>query len=74
MTAEDMTDHPDYIAANVGVWTPSDEAFTGPTAREAWAKGEIEWGVFGVPERYSDFDPDWGRRWPAEEIWAARER
>jgi SAM-dependent methyltransferase len=23
---------------------------------------------------YSDFDPDWARRWPAEEIWVARKR
>ena len=23
-------------------------------------------------EYYSDWDPEWGRNWPGEEIWAAR--
>ena len=45
-----MPDYPDYVAQNVAVWTKANAEHTGPRAREAWAKDEIDWGIFGVPE------------------------
>ena len=36
---------------NVEVWTRSNAEYTDDAARDAWAKEEIEWGVFGIPER-----------------------
>jgi SAM-dependent methyltransferase len=44
------SEYPKYVAQNVAVWTRSNEVHTGPRARDAWAKEEIDWGVFGVPE------------------------
>jgi len=44
------SDYPDYVPRNIEVWTKSNAEHTGPTAREAWAKNEIDWGVFGIPE------------------------
>jgi SAM-dependent methyltransferase len=37
-------------ARNVEVWTRSNAEYTDESARAAWAKAEIEWGVFGIPE------------------------
>jgi SAM-dependent methyltransferase len=45
------SEYPDYVAQNVAVWTKANEEYTGPRARDAWAKDEIDWGVFGTPER-----------------------
>jgi len=44
------SEYPEYVAQNVAVWTRANAKYTGPNAREAWAKNEIDWGVFGVPE------------------------
>jgi len=44
------SDYPEYVAQNVAVWTRNNADFTGPRAHEAWAKEEIDWGVFCVPE------------------------
>jgi SAM-dependent methyltransferase len=44
------SEYPDYVPRNVELWTKSNAEYTGPRAREAWAKDEIEWGVFSVPE------------------------
>ena len=44
------SDYPAYVANNVECWTKANAEHTGPRAREAWAKEEVEWGVFGVPE------------------------
>jgi ubiquinone/menaquinone biosynthesis C-methylase UbiE len=43
-------EYPEYVAQNIAVWTRSNATHTGPRARQAWAKEEIDWGVFGVPE------------------------
>ncbi|HEU0304293.1 MAG TPA: class I SAM-dependent methyltransferase [Gaiellaceae bacterium] len=43
-------DYPEYVAQNIAVWTRNNAKYTGPTAREAWAQDETEWGVFAVPE------------------------
>jgi SAM-dependent methyltransferase len=45
------SEYPEYVAQNVEVWTKANAEHTGPRAREAWAKDDIDWGVFGIPER-----------------------
>jgi SAM-dependent methyltransferase len=44
------SDYPEYVAPNVESWTKANAEHTGPRAREAWAKDEIDWGVFAIPE------------------------
>jgi len=44
------SNYPDYVRRNVESWTRTNAAHTGVTAREAWAKDEIDWGVFAIPE------------------------
>jgi SAM-dependent methyltransferase len=44
------SEYPEYVAQNVAVWTKANAEHTGPRARDAWAKNEIEWGVFGIRE------------------------
>ena len=41
---------PDYVARNREAWTQSNAEYTGADAARSWAKGDITWGVFGVPE------------------------
>lgn len=41
---------PDYLARNRAVWTQTNADYTADNAPLAWAKDEITWGVFGVPE------------------------
>jgi SAM-dependent methyltransferase len=48
------SEYPDYVAQNVAVWTKANEEHTGPRARDAWAKDELDWGIFGVAEREVD--------------------
>ena len=43
-------DYPEYVPGNIEIWTKSNAEHTGPRARQAWAKEEIDWGVFAVPE------------------------
>jgi SAM-dependent methyltransferase len=45
------SEYPEYVAQNVDVWTKANAEHTGPRARQAWAKDEIDWGVFGILER-----------------------
>jgi SAM-dependent methyltransferase len=44
------SDFPDYVLRNREVWTRSNEEYTDASAHDAWAKEEITWGMFGVPE------------------------
>jgi ubiquinone/menaquinone biosynthesis C-methylase UbiE len=44
------SEYPEYVARNVENWTESNEQYTGPNARAAWAREELSYGVFGVPE------------------------
>lgn len=44
------SEYPDYVPRNVEIWTKANAEHTGPNARAAWAKDEIDWGVFGIPE------------------------
>lgn len=44
------SDLPDYVLRNRDVWTRSNANYTDASAHDAWAKPEISWGMFGVPE------------------------
>ena len=44
------SDLPDSVGANVAAWTKTNEEYTDGRAAEAWAKEELTWGVFGVPD------------------------
>jgi SAM-dependent methyltransferase len=44
------SEYPEYVARNVENWTESNEQYTGPNARAAWAREELSYGIFGVPE------------------------
>ena len=48
------SEYPDYVAGNVETWTKTNAEHTGVTARRAWAKAEIDWGVFEIPESELD--------------------
>ena len=41
---------PDSVARNVADWTEGNADYTDRSAAGAWAKEDITWGVFGVPE------------------------
>jgi ubiquinone/menaquinone biosynthesis C-methylase UbiE len=41
---------PDYLARNVENWTESNEQYGDARAEQSWAKDEITYGVFGIPE------------------------
>jgi SAM-dependent methyltransferase len=40
----------DYVALNRERWTRSNEDYTDRSAMRTWGRGDITWGVFGVPE------------------------
>jgi ubiquinone/menaquinone biosynthesis C-methylase UbiE len=44
------SDLPDSVERNVADWTKSNAEHTDGAAADAWAKDDITWGVFGVPE------------------------
>jgi SAM-dependent methyltransferase len=44
------TEYPEYVARNVENWTETNAQYSGPNARAAWAKEELNYGIFGVPE------------------------
>ena len=41
---------PDSVPENIAGWTEANAQYTDASAGDAWAKDEIAWGVFGVPE------------------------
>jgi SAM-dependent methyltransferase len=41
---------PDHALRNRAEWTKSNEAYTDAAASAAWAKEEIDWGMWDVPE------------------------
>ena len=45
-----MSSPDDSVARNVAQWTRTNAEFTDANAQRQWARDEIEWGVFGVPE------------------------
>lgn len=48
------SEYPEYVAQNVDVWTKKNAEYTGPSARAAWERTELDWGVFAVPESEVD--------------------
>ena len=44
------SEYPQYVPRNVEIWAKANAEHTGPQARDAWGKEEIEWGVFAIPE------------------------
>lgn len=48
------SEYPDYVPRNVEVWTKANAEHTARRARDAWAKDEIDWGIFGIPESQLD--------------------
>jgi SAM-dependent methyltransferase len=49
---------PDYVAVNRDVWTKTNAEYTDARAQDAWAQGEISWGVYRVPESQLRVLPD----------------
>src|SRR5438270_7643321 len=49
---------PDYVRINRDVWTKSNARYTDGRADEAWAQGEIAWGVWQTPESAVNVLPD----------------
>jgi SAM-dependent methyltransferase len=45
-----LSDYPEYVPQNVDIWTKANLEHTGKRAREAWAKEEIDWGIFEIRE------------------------
>src|SRR5215469_4575335 len=41
---------PDSVARNVADWTKANAEHTDANAPEAWARDDMTWGIFGVPE------------------------
>jgi SAM-dependent methyltransferase len=41
---------PESVERNIADWTKSNADYTDRQAADAWAKDDITWGVFGVPE------------------------
>jgi ubiquinone/menaquinone biosynthesis C-methylase UbiE len=39
------------LERNIASWTKANAEYTDANARAAWAKDDVNWGVFGVPER-----------------------
>jgi SAM-dependent methyltransferase len=43
-------DYPEYVPSNIANWTKANAEYTDAAAERAWAKEEITWGVWGIPE------------------------
>jgi SAM-dependent methyltransferase len=43
-------DYPAYVASNVGGWTKANAEYTDAAAERSWARDEITWGIWGIPE------------------------
>jgi ubiquinone/menaquinone biosynthesis C-methylase UbiE len=41
---------PDSVARNVSDWTKANAEYTDAKATEAWARADMTWGIFGIPE------------------------
>lgn len=51
-------DLPDYAIRNRVVWTAANAKYTAARAHESWAKDDVSWGVFGIPEAELHVLPD----------------
>lgn len=50
MPKESFRELPEYAVRNRASWTLANAQFTAGTAREAWSRKHIAWGVWSVPE------------------------
>ena len=48
------SEYPDYVPKNVELWTKANAEHTGDRAPQAWARDEIDWGIFGILESQLD--------------------
>jgi SAM-dependent methyltransferase len=48
------SEFPDYVKQNVARWTEANAEYTDAQAERAWAKEEIDWGVWQIPESQLD--------------------
>jgi SAM-dependent methyltransferase len=44
------SDFPEYVAQNVENWTRQNAEYTDAHAAESWAREEIAWGIWSIPE------------------------
>ena len=43
-------DYPEYVPRNIAIWTKTNVEYTGPNARSSWAREDVSWGIFVIPE------------------------
>jgi SAM-dependent methyltransferase len=55
-----LSELPEYALRNRESWTRSNEEYTAARAQGAWARQEVDWGVFHVPEADVRALPDVG--------------
>ena len=53
-----MSELPPHVLVNREAWTANNAAYTHANARTAWARTEVTWGVWGVPESELHALPD----------------
>ena len=44
------SEYPEYVRQNVANWTRANEEYTDASAARAWARDEITYGIWGIPE------------------------
>jgi SAM-dependent methyltransferase len=52
------SDFPEYVAQNVENWTRQNAEYTDDRAAESWAREEIAWGIWSIPESEVHVLPD----------------
>ena len=50
MSSPESSSDRERIRRTVGAWTKANADYTDASAARSWAKQEITWGMFGVPE------------------------
>ena len=43
-------EYPDYVPANIGIWTKTNAEYTDAAAERSWAREEVAWGIWGIPD------------------------
>lgn len=52
------SDFPEYVAQNVERWTQANAEYTDARAALSWARDEMAWGIWGIPESEVRVLPD----------------
>ena len=42
--------YPEYVPANIANWTKANAEYTDAQAERSWARDEVSWGIWGIPE------------------------